>query len=138
MPDPIYLCFYIIYHWLHLIVRLKLILISGIYLEPISIAIYFEEPFLKNESDPKKNKKWPCLNKALPEGDTNSNCMATEELKLTRGWRFSAALCLITCMSNGDVWTVLLLHRKPRWKMQTGVNGSLKPACDPGVEGRIY
>ena len=52
MPDAIYLCFCIIYHWLHLIVRLKLILISGIYLEPI--AIYFEELFSKNESDQKK------------------------------------------------------------------------------------
>ena len=29
MQDAIYLCSYIIYHWLHLIVRYKLILISG-------------------------------------------------------------------------------------------------------------
>lgn len=30
-------------------------------------------------------KKWPCLNKALPDGEVSGNCVAAEELKLAEG-----------------------------------------------------
>ena len=63
-----------------------------------------------------QNKKWPCLDKALPEGDASNNCMAAGELKLSGVRRLSAVLRLITRMSNTDMGIVLLLRRKPRCK----------------------